>query len=166
MKRIILLAFLGIFTQTVFAQRKALTDTETGKKMIVGRTTLEEVADQDGFEDLLIATEFDGTPALQEQLITDLKDVDITAFIGTWCSDSQQHFPDIIHVLQQAGYDESRVQIIGLDRDKKSDTGLEEKFKVLYVPTVIFERNGKELGRIVETPEPKLTQQIVNLVKQ
>ncbi len=79
------------------------------------------------------------------------KDVAITIFMGTWCSDSQMHVPTFFRILDALAFS-GEVQIIGVDRDKKTPTGSSTKNGITNVPTFIFYKNGKEVHRIVESP--------------
>ena len=89
-----------------------------------------------------------------------LKDVDILAFMGTWCSDSQREVPRFFKILDQLGYDLNKLQLVALsnhpDHYKQSPQHEEEGWNIEYVPTIIFLKNGKELGRIVESPDQSL----------
>lgn len=81
-----------------------------------------------------------------------LKDVNITVFMGTWCEDSHRDVPQLYKILDEAKFDESKLRVIALDEDKTSPEGIEKEFNIQQVPTIIFYKNNKELGRIVEYP--------------
>ena len=89
-----------------------------------------------------------------------LKDVEILTFFGTWCSDSHREVPHFFKILDQLGYDMSNLQLIALsnhpDNYKQSPQHEEKGWNVEYVPTFIFLKNGKELGRIEESPDASL----------
>ena len=89
-----------------------------------------------------------------------LKEVEILTFMGTWCSDSQREVPHFFKILDQLGYDMDNFQAIALsdhpDHYKESPQHEEKGWDIEFVPTIIFLRNGKELGRIVESPEQSL----------
>jgi thiol-disulfide isomerase/thioredoxin len=80
-----------------------------------------------------------------------MKDVSITVFMGTWCSDSQLQVPAFFRILDELGYTK-KVSLIAVDEDKKTPTGSAAKNNITNVPTFIFYKNGKELNRIVEFP--------------
>lgn len=89
-----------------------------------------------------------------------LQGVDILAFMGTWCSDSQREVPHFFKILDLAGYDLNGLQLVALsnhpDNYKQSPQHEEQGWNIEYVPTFIFLKNGKELGRIVESPDVSL----------
>lgn len=79
-----------------------------------------------------------------------------TVVLGTWCSDSQREVPRFLRVADEAGIPDSLITLIGVDR-KKEAKGIElDDLDIQLVPTFIFYRNGKEMGRIVETPKDNL----------
>ena len=73
-------------------------------------------------------------------------------FFGTWCGDSKRQVPMFLKVADSAGIPRERIKLYGLDRSLKDDKGLAEKYRVRSVPTFIFLKDGKEIGRITETP--------------
>ncbi len=87
----------------------------------------------------------------------------LTVFVGTWCEDSHREFPRLMKILDEIGYPSENLNIIALDRDKKSPNKEEINQNIERVPTIIlskkFDNKGniikdiKELGRIVEFPE-------------
>lgn len=91
---------------------------------------------------------------LDTATITTIKDhlaaADITVFMGTWCEDSQREVPAFFKALDLAGIDASTIQLITISEDKESPQDLLEGRNIEYVPTIIFEKDGSELGRIVE----------------
>ncbi|WP_026450563.1 thioredoxin family protein [Aequorivita capsosiphonis] len=81
-----------------------------------------------------------------------LKDVSITVFMGTWCEDSQRDVPHLYKILDDADFDESKLTLINVSEDKTMPQDLIKEHDIFNVPTIIFYKNEKELGRIVEYP--------------
>lgn len=81
-----------------------------------------------------------------------LKDVTITVFMGTWCEDSQRETPHLYKILDDAKFDESKLTLITVSDEKTTPQGFEKGKNITNVPTIIFYKNDKELGRIVEYP--------------
>ncbi|MFT5891160.1 MAG: thiol-disulfide isomerase/thioredoxin [Dokdonia sp.] len=79
-----------------------------------------------------------------------LAEATITVFMGTWCEDSQREIPAFYKVLDLAGIDASTIKIITISEGKDAPEGLIKENDIQYVPTIIFEKNGSEMGRIVE----------------
>lgn len=95
--------------------------------------------------------------ALDQKAISELKkhkinSYNMVVFMGTWCEDSHRDFPRLMKILEEVKYPESRLTIIAVNRKKESPTGDEVRYNVQRVPTIIVERYGKEIGRIIEMP--------------
>jgi len=82
----------------------------------------------------------------------DSENLSIKLFMGTWCRDSRREVPRIYRILDAAGFDESRLTLINLNREKNSPGEEEVGLNIHHVPTVILYNNGNEIGRIIESP--------------
>jgi dipeptidyl aminopeptidase/acylaminoacyl peptidase/thiol-disulfide isomerase/thioredoxin len=115
---------------------------------------------------------------LKADLARYLKDVQVKCVIGTWCSDCRREIPRLWRVLEEVGYPVSSVKMYAVassrfTRDMPipadvlnwSDT-IKKFYKVDSVATIIFTRNGVELGRIVESPEITLEEDMLNIVRK
>lgn len=71
-------------------------------------------------------------------------------FMGTWCDDSHFVIPRFFNILEAAGYDKTKLTMVGVDRHKKEVTNLSQILNITNVPTIIAFKNGRELGRVVE----------------
>jgi len=81
-----------------------------------------------------------------------LSDYEITIFMGTWCGDSKREVPIFYKILDQAGLDPQKTTLIAVSEFKDTPEGFEKGGNINYVPTFIFEKNGVEINRIVESP--------------
>ncbi|HWP44785.1 MAG TPA: thioredoxin family protein, partial [Blastocatellia bacterium] len=79
-------------------------------------------------------------------------DTQVTLALGTWCGDSRYYVPKLMKALKAAGNDHIKVRIIGIDSQFHTPVATIQQRRLINVPTVIVERNGREIGRIVETP--------------
>ena len=95
-----------------------------------------------------------------------LDDVQIAVYLGTWCSDSRREVPRFVKVLWQAGYDLQKLDITCLDRNKRAPDYQENIFDIQYVPTFIIFQHGKEIGRIIETPENTLESDLLKILSE
>ncbi|TXF79434.1 TlpA family protein disulfide reductase [Chryseobacterium sp.] len=90
--------------------------------------------------------------AVPELMKSNLNDYQITLVMGTWCEDSHREVPRLMKILETVKFPDENLTMIAVDRQKKSPAGEEEKFRIEKVPTVIVQKDGKEVGRITESP--------------
>ena len=93
-----------------------------------------------------------------------INNTDITIVFGSWCPDSRRQVPRFMKVLDEAGFNYMHLTIIGVNRDKNALSVNITDLNVDRVPTFIVYQNGKELGRIVETPKKSLEKDLSKLV--
>lgn len=93
-----------------------------------------------------------------------LKDVTITVFMGTWCEDSQRETPHFYKILDEANFNESKLMLITVSDEKTTPQGFEDGKNITNVPTLIFYKNDKELGRIVEYPIESLEKDMLAIL--
>lgn len=158
----ILLTFTSLFGQD---STKVVTDTVSGKPMFIGP------CNRATFSDTSYSWWFN--PGYQEykpdsitinKLKQTLDDIDITLVLGTWCSDSQEQVPHFFKIIDEADFPENRITMICVDRDKKSTSGDIDRLKIQLVPTFIFYKNGKELGRIEESPNDTIEKDMYSII--
>lgn len=85
--------------------------------------------------------------------------------LGSWCGDSKEQMPRLLKVLDQSGFDISQLMMTGVDSHKKGRTTDVGPLEILKVPTVIVYRDGKEAGRIIETPVETLEKDLLNILR-
>lgn len=90
--------------------------------------------------------------------------VDVLVFYGPWCSDSRGLVPVFLRIAEKAGIPERQVRYYALDRSKKSPDGLTDRYGIEKVPTFIFLKDGREIGRVVESPRTTFEGDIVALL--
>jgi thiol-disulfide isomerase/thioredoxin len=83
------------------------------------------------------------------------KETSITLAFGTWCPDSKNYVPRLIKALRAAANDKIQIKLIGIDNQFHEPVAVVQPRRITNVPTVIVERGGREIGRIVETPASK-----------
>ncbi|MBE0643133.1 MAG: thioredoxin family protein [Bacteroidetes bacterium] len=93
-----------------------------------------------------------------------LTDVDVVCVLGTWCSDSRREVPRMIRIFQSQNLPPEKLQLIGVDHQKRSPNGEAAQYDVERVPTFIFIRKGKEIGRIVEAPLASLEKDMLGII--
>jgi thiol-disulfide isomerase/thioredoxin len=76
--------------------------------------------------------------------------IQIICFGGTWCGDTKFILPKFYTLITEAGFLQSRLTLIGVDRSKKTYAALAEALGITNVPTFLVMKDGKEVGRVVE----------------
>ena len=95
----------------------------------------------------------------------DSENLSIKLFMGTWCRDSRREVPRIYRILDAAGFDESRLTLINVNREKNSPGEEDVGLNIHHVPTVILYNNGNEIGRIIESPVQLLEEDMAAIWK-
>jgi len=93
-----------------------------------------------------------------------LKEITIKVFMGTWCSDSQDQTPSLYKILDTADFNYDNLELVAVNEDKKTPDNLEKGLNIERVPTFIFYKKGKEIGRFVEYPRESVEADILKIV--
>ena len=101
-----------------------------------------------------------------EAVATEVSDIRVVMFMGTWCEDSQLQVPQFYKILDDINFDINKMTVFAIDR---SDDGLvvPEKYSeygIVNVPTFIFYRSEKEIGRITEYPIKTLEKDMGDII--
>ncbi len=102
-------------------------------------------------------------------VIHQLKKIDenykVIVFLGTWCSDSKHEVPLFYKVLKNAKINNKLdIQLWAVDQEKHLNNNLPQENEIELIPTFIFYKNDHEIGRIIETPDNSMEQDILNIL--
>ena len=129
-------------------------------EMLLGRITRADLT-----ESFMTAFEQPPVEPLFIEMIRQVhQGTEVLVFLGTWCPDSRRDVPRFLHIADAAGIEPDRYTLYGLDRAMASQEGMEKGYQIERVPTFIFLRAGKEIGRIVESPRTTLEGDILNIL--
>ncbi|MBT8259785.1 MAG: thioredoxin family protein [Bacteroidia bacterium] len=109
-------------------------------------------------------SDYNVNDSLASLVKSNLKSVKIKAFLGTWCEDSQREIPNFIKILKHIDFNSKDLDIVAVNREKKTPQGLENNLNIINVPTFIFYKNGEEINRIVEYPLESLEQDMLKIL--
>jgi thiol-disulfide isomerase/thioredoxin len=145
-----------------------LTDTLTGERMLYGEFD-EIVILENEFNDWYTPGYENYEP--QQENIISLKEIkaaeyEYTIVLGSWCPDSRHEVPRIMKVLNQIGVSTSSVRFIGVDHQKQAGVADIEDLHIEKVPTLIVFEGKKEIGRIVETPDVSIEDDLQRILSQ
>ncbi|HLA89028.1 MAG TPA: thioredoxin family protein [Gemmatimonadaceae bacterium] len=116
---------------------------------LVGRVTRAAI---EGYESWKTLRAQDYTPdsAAVRTIAEHGQDVRTLLIFGTWCSSSRREVPRFFKIMDQAGIGLETVTMIGVDQSKKDAEGLTVKHEIRRVPTFVFFRGDREIGRVTE----------------
>ncbi len=144
---------------------EAVETTSEEQSMIVGEFVKEDLQQGDfaawfnsGYED------YEPSAEAMETIKNNISEFEIVGFMGTWCPDSRREVPHFFKILDEAGYDLSKLKMVGVTRNKTTPENLEEGYDMQRVPTFIFMKNGKEVNRYVEYPRESIEADIAQIV--
>ncbi|MBM3790741.1 MAG: hypothetical protein FJW35_10400 [Acidobacteria bacterium] len=90
--------------------------------------------------------------------------LEIDVYLGLWCPDSRNNVPLFVKIMDRLAL-EVPVRYFDVPRKPSSDvTYYVEEFEVRRVPTFIFRRDGREIGRIVENPEAGMLEDMMDIL--
>lgn len=139
------LCLVGLHGQT-FTDKK-------GDIHLWGKCNLEDIKGEN-YIDWYTKNYEDFNPAPHKGVSASLNDVKVKIFIGSWCGDTKFLLPKFIKSWEAMNLPLSQLEFVAVHYEgelykqgpNKETAGL----NIHRVPTFIFEKEGKEIGRIVE----------------
>lgn len=90
----------------------------------------------------------------------------VQVYLGTWCGDSRREVSRFWQALDGAADKPAfAIELIAVDAELQTPSGLTEGMGLRYVPTFIVLREGREVGRIVESAETSIEADLVSLLR-
>ena len=126
---------------------------ETNEDILLGRVNESELKNNPVFNETEIYYDsYNVDENLAKRIKEKSNDISIIVVFGSWCGDSKVNIPVFRKIIDKSGFDKSKVKYIAVDRRKKGGNVNVSALSIDYVPTFIFIKNNKEIGRIVEHP--------------
>ncbi|MEA2042095.1 MAG: thioredoxin family protein [Bacteroidota bacterium] len=91
---------------------------------------------------------------------------EIKIILGSWCSDSRREVPRFLKIMETVDFPDNKITIYGVDRKMKSDVKAISTIGFTRVPTFIFYKGKKEVGRIIERPEMTLEEDLLLILSR
>ncbi len=170
MKKILFLT-LFLLPALAFTQKlnQKTTDEKKGNEMLIGYCNRDGFAQVNSNFDSAYRAEYafykpdDATMKLLDEK---LKGVKVTIVMATWCSDSKEWVPRFYKIMDQLNFNYKNLTLICVDRSKKAPGTEIDALKVELVPTFVFYRKNKELGRIIEVPADMLEKEMLRILSK
>jgi len=165
MKTILLFVLFALSAISAQDFNKITEDSKTNEPMLIGSCTRE------AFTDSNFSGWFDEGYKYYKPHFTDeedfslkLKHYNIKIIMGSWCSDSRREVPAFYRVLDELHYPTDKVNLIFVDRELQAPNENTKEEHITNVPTIIISENGKEVGRIIESPVKTLEGDLADIV--
>jgi thiol-disulfide isomerase/thioredoxin len=165
LKQIILLIFILISFQIFAQDYKITTDEKNGEPLILGYCPASVMGDS--VFDSTWTTEYNNYQpdyVTLDSLEGKLDNVIIKIVFRSTCSDSREQLPRFFKILKELNYDVNTITLIGVNREKQGLSNEAEGLDIELVPTIIFYKDGNEIGRIVETPYESLEKDLLKII--
>jgi thiol-disulfide isomerase/thioredoxin len=161
---IILTAFISTQGYTQVLNQKTI-DEKKHQEILVGYCTREGFVTC-SFDSAYQAGYGPYTPdtAAMRLLSPGMNEITIKLVMGTWCGDSKDQVPHFYKILDLLKFDFSKLSLICVDRTKAAPGIDLAPLSINLVPTFIFYRNDKEIGRIIETPTISLEKDMLRII--
>ena len=140
-----------------------LVTNDRGEKVAIGDCTSKQLLDNfPQFKKNYISYQPDKT--VLDNIKKTNEKIEIITILGTRCSDSRREIPRFIKIMEYLNDNNFHIRFFGVDRTKRDDKGLTDKFELELVPTFIFLVKGQEIGRIIESPQISLEEDILEIM--
>lgn len=147
---------------------RKIIDEKTGKEMLIGVCT-KAAFKQTPFNDWFDSEYERYQP--EESVFSQTKKylgdaIKIKVVLGTWCKDTHEQLPRFFKAMDYIGYSPNTIELIAVNRNKEAENINIKQYNIKKIPTFIFYKDGKELGRIVEKPSTTIEKEIFKILKK
>lgn len=173
LRKLFVVILFAVCSANLFAQQynpdfenQSILDTNIQEEILYGKCDMEGVKNSEIFRDFyqnsLDEYEIDSALIIGQSDLLD--DIEVTMVFATWCSDSQRELPRFLEILSIMDYPMDDINIIALDANKNIEGIDITDLNIEFVPTFILYKNGVELGRIIESPDSTLENDLLNII--
>jgi len=92
------------------------------------------------------------------------KSLNVLVVFGTWCGDSRAYVPEFYKIADLAQL--KNVKYLAVNRKKNAGDIDMSKMDIQRVPTFIVYKGEKEIGRIIESPNYNIENDLVEILKK
>lgn len=149
--KLFLTSLLSIaFISSIFAQSFV---NKNGDKHLWGVVTTDHF-NEEPYKEWYNKSQEKYTSTLTKKDGKELRKVKVKAFLGTWCGDTKFLLPKFVKAWEAMGLKEDQIEFIALhvedEKYKQGPNNETNDYAIHKVPTFVFEKDGEEIGRIVE----------------
>jgi thiol-disulfide isomerase/thioredoxin len=135
----------------------------SAKEDLVGPTSREAILEHSPAWQASVAA-YQPQPGALDKLRALGREVRIEVYFGSWCSDSEAHVPAYFKVLDLLDTPLIQTAYIGLPEAKEKRAPYSQGKEIEKLPTFVVIVDGREAGRIVETPERSVEEDLVRIL--
>ncbi|MBE9481832.1 MAG: thioredoxin family protein [Bacteroidetes bacterium] len=158
-----LISGVALYSQT---PNRKIYDEKAGQHVLIGKCNLKGLKTGNfGYHFNIEYKEYIPNASVIEKIKEHLDGVTVTVVLGTWCSDSELQLPRFYKIMDMVNFNKKNISLIGVDTKIQTYITDISDLEIELIPTFIFYRNGKEIGRIVETPKKTLEKDILKKIK-
>ncbi|MBU0472953.1 MAG: thioredoxin family protein [Bacteroidetes bacterium] len=166
MFKALIILFLLTFTLSAQEMNKIIIEKKSEKPMLIGLCDREAFADSNFSWWFNSAYNFyEPKKIIVEDLLKFNNNFTLTIVMGTWCSDSRKQVPSFYKLLDELNYPQEKITLINVDRNKETNDVDVSKLNIELVPTFIVYNNGKDIGRIIESPIESLESDLLKILQ-
>ncbi|MFT7419658.1 MAG: thiol-disulfide isomerase/thioredoxin [Arcticibacterium sp.] len=128
----------------------------SGQNMLIGRTTFSALTPAPYSHWYLENLKTYEPDSILTNQIKEYKNFKVIIYGATWCGDTRRDLPKFSKIMSMAAIRANKYEMYMVDNAGKNYKQSPDKTayakSIFRVPTFIIERNGKEIGRIIEEP--------------
>lgn len=94
------------------------------------------------------------------------EEIRIEVFLGTWCSDSKQNVSAYFKIMDMVQNPLIQTTYIGLPQKKENRAAYLQGRDIQRIPTFIITIRGQEAGRIIETPQTSVEEDLWEIIQE
>jgi thiol-disulfide isomerase/thioredoxin len=87
-------------------------------------------------------------------------------FGGTWCGDTQELLPQFYKTMKASGFDFNALKLYCVDRNKEALNIESKLYNITRVPTIIVMERFREVGRITETVNKSIEEDLLKILSK
>ena len=162
---ILLIAFLSLYGCAAIRQPGTEHDQKSNSEILVGKVSVANLKKKpygEWFKKNYKDYQVDESSLEQIKSKNLLSDTKVLIVMGTWCKDSKREVPRFVKIMKKTGY--HNFEIVCVNRAKKITVKEFEQIEVDHIPDFIFLKNGREIGRIVESPVQSLEADMIKIL--
>jgi thiol-disulfide isomerase/thioredoxin len=94
------------------------------------------------------------------------KKITVQIYLGTWCGDTKEQLPVFLKIFNISNNPNIKYFLRAVDRTKIDPEKTSPAFHITRVPTLIFQHDGVEFARFVESPEFSVEEDLIRILRQ